>query len=623
MNMYRKHTEAGGADAVSKAYQAILRNETNWMLLHYKNDNYDDLVLYGGGLDGLEELKTKIYDLNRVFVAFYRMETEFGVGYILLNYIPPCISGVRRARALVHSRRIGAVLQKHQAVLTVENLSQLTSSSIYRALVDPSYTAPSPIEHSFSHSPVSTTFNSHLNQGTGAYPANTRRNPQPIELEVPRRSFSETYAPDHMRMPQEIQGLSQKISGSRFMGNLLGRRKKEATIDVVPQYADDFVDIPPPVPSKDLPPIPNEKRTPSPPRQTMKTPSPPPRSAPTTQPPAPPPGRAHTSPRWSPPKAVPVAKQRSAPAPLRSRGKREPSPPIILGEDFTVLTPFDVDGYSFGEIPTPKPAKVAYPMDVRTTSLPRKWAASREHLLSDPEERERRRLERVKQQEQEERMMLVEEQKLQEQRRKERDAERQREEQEERRRQAELKEQLKKITVEKEKMRKLEEEEEQRSRREIEERKRLDRERRLDEHRKLELWRKEQDRLREEEARKVALEKKREEEQRLKKIEESGKGGYITIQFPESLFWKRRYFKLMGNTLNLYRNPKDTTTPMEEVQLRGKIKALKEWSDGYEDLEAIPFSFVIEFHDQTWSAFADSEDDKFRVLGLLKHTSGL
>ncbi|KAH6916207.1 hypothetical protein BKA70DRAFT_1092797, partial [Coprinopsis sp. MPI-PUGE-AT-0042] len=550
---------------------------------------YDDLVLYGAGLDGLEELKTKIYDLNRVFVAFYRMETEFGVGYILLNYIPPCISGVRRARALVHSRRIGAVLQKHQAVLTVENLSQLTSSSIYRALVDPSYTAPSPIEHSFSHSPVSTTFNSHLNQGTGAYPANTRRNPQPIELEVPRRSFSETYAPDHMRMPQEIQGLSQKISGSRFMGNLLGRRKKEATIDVVPQYADDFVDIPPPVPSKDLPPIPNEKRTPSPPRQKMKTPSPPPRSAPTTQPPAPPPGH------------------------------------------FTVLTPFDVDGYSFGEIPTPKPAKVAYPMDVRTTSLPRKWAASREHLLSDPEERERRRLERVKQQEQEERMMLVEEQKLQEQRRNEREAERQREEQEERRRQAELKEQLKKIAVEKEKMRKLEEEEEQRSRREIEERKRLDRERRLEGHRKLELWRKEQDRLREEEARRVALEKKREEEQRLKKIEKAEKEvvkshdltGYITIQFPESLFWKRRYFKLMGNTLNLYRNPKDTTTPMEEVQLRGKIKALKEWSDGYEDLEAIPFSFVIEFHDQTWSAFADSEDDKFRVLGLLKHTSGL
>ena len=62
---------------------------------------------------------------------------------------------------------------------------------------------------------------------------------------------------------------------------------------------------------------------------------------------------------------------------------------------------------------------------------------------------------------------------------------------------------------------------------------------------------------------------------------------------------------------------------MEEVTLAGKIKGLKEWSDGYEDLEAIPFSFVIEFHDQTWSAFADSEDEKFRILGLLKHTSGL
>jgi flagellar biosynthesis GTPase FlhF len=445
-----------------------------------------------------------------------------------------------------------------------------------------------------------------------------------------------------MRVPHELQGFSQKISGSRFVGSLLGRRKKEATVDIVPQYAEDFVDIPPPVPSKDLPPIPNEKRTPSPPVQVT---SPPPHLASTSKPPAPPPGRSHTSSRWSPPKAVPVVKQRSAPVPMRE--KREPSPPIILGEDFTVLTPFDVDGYSFGEIPTPKPNRVAYPMDVRTTSLPRKWAVSRENLLSDPEERERRRLERVKQQEEEEKLMLEQEQKIQEDRRREREAERKREEEEEQRRQRELKEQLKRIAVEKEKMRKMEQEEEERTRREIEERKRLDKERRLEEHRKLEIWRKEQDRLRDEEARKVALEKKREEVERSKKIEKAEKEvvkshdltGYITIQFPESLFWKRRYFRLMGNTLNLYRNQKvrrtglrwllclsfiqDTTTPMEEVHLRGKIKALKEWSDGYEDLEAIPFSFVIEFHDQTWSVFADSEDDKFRVLGLLKHTSGL
>lgn len=52
---------------------------------------------------------------------------------------------------------------------------------------------------------------------------------------------------------------------------------------------------------------------------------------------------------------------------------------------------------------------------------------------------------------------------------------------------------------------------------------------------------------------------------------------------------------------------------------------MKEWNDGYEELEAIPFSFVVEFkYDrQAWSMYADSEHDKFRFLGLVHHAAGL
>jgi MAP7 domain-containing protein 1 len=77
--------------------------------------------------------------------------------------------------------------------------------------------------------------------------------------------------------------------------------------------------------------------------------------------------------------------------------------------------------------------------------------------------------------------------------------------------------------------------------------------------------------------------------------------------------------------------------------LRGNVLSLKEWNEGYEDLEAIPFSFVVEFKIERkhWAMYADSEEDKvswtlekipnftdlprlkYKVLGLLKVAAGL
>lgn len=56
----------------------------------------------------------------------------------------------------------------------------------------------------------------------------------------------------------------------------------------------------------------------------------------------------------------------------------------------------------------------------------------------------------------------------------------------------------------------------------------------------------------------------------------------------------------------------DTQQPLDALELRGLLRALREWNEGYEYLEAIPFSFAIEFKDGRghWSMFADSEEDK-------------
>jgi hypothetical protein len=63
----------------------------------------------------------------------------------------------------------------------------------------------------------------------------------------------------------------------------------------------------------------------------------------------------------------------------------------------------------------------------------------------------------------------------------------------------------------------------------------------------------------------------------------------------------------------------DLTIPLEELDLKGSVKALKEWNEGYEDLEAIQFSFVVEFkrERQYWSMYSDSEEEKVQFSLLI------
>jgi hypothetical protein len=57
---------------------------------------HNEIGLHSFGNEGLEELKNKIDDLDKVFIGFYHEEYERDPGYVIINYIPPSTSGVKR-----------------------------------------------------------------------------------------------------------------------------------------------------------------------------------------------------------------------------------------------------------------------------------------------------------------------------------------------------------------------------------------------------------------------------------------------------------------------------------------------------------------------------------------------
>lgn len=67
------------------------------------NDQYDELTLHSYGVEGLEELKTRLSDLHNVFIAFYREEVDVDAGYVIINYIPSSISEVKRGALFTFS----------------------------------------------------------------------------------------------------------------------------------------------------------------------------------------------------------------------------------------------------------------------------------------------------------------------------------------------------------------------------------------------------------------------------------------------------------------------------------------------------------------------------------------
>lgn len=68
------------------------------------------------------------------------------------------------------------------------------------------------------------------------------------------------------------------------------------------------------------------------------------------------------------------------------------------------------------------------------------------------------------------------------------------------------------------------------------------------------------------------------------------------------------------------------TAPLEKIDLQGKVGGLKEWYEGcYEDLEAVAFSFVVEFKDgrAPMNMYADSEEEKVGIALNVLNLAGL
>ncbi|KAG1151852.1 hypothetical protein G6F37_000741 [Rhizopus arrhizus] len=110
---------------ISEAYNLITGSETiNWLLLGYKNTR-DVISLYSSGVGGLSEFR-KHLRMDEIFYGFVKLNNQC----ILITWLPEKFTGIRRARALVHSRFIALHLNLHYAQLTASDMSDLSEDNI-------------------------------------------------------------------------------------------------------------------------------------------------------------------------------------------------------------------------------------------------------------------------------------------------------------------------------------------------------------------------------------------------------------------------------------------------------------------------------------------------------------
>ncbi|KAI8377381.1 hypothetical protein BD560DRAFT_390986 [Blakeslea trispora] len=109
---------------ILNAYISITEHDpTDWLILGYKGTR-DVISLYACGENGLSEFRDNLTD--EILFGFIRIEDKF----ILVTYVPDSVSGVRRARALVHSRAVANILELSHAQLTASSLSDLSDGNI-------------------------------------------------------------------------------------------------------------------------------------------------------------------------------------------------------------------------------------------------------------------------------------------------------------------------------------------------------------------------------------------------------------------------------------------------------------------------------------------------------------
>ncbi|KAG0031395.1 hypothetical protein BGZ81_001303 [Podila clonocystis] len=110
--------------AILEAHQEIVSGTpTNWLILGY-HDTRDKISLYSKGSGGVGELRANLKD--EVLYGFVRIDDR----YALLAYVSEHVSGLRRARALVHGKAVGALFKNNHVQINSSNLADFTEDKI-------------------------------------------------------------------------------------------------------------------------------------------------------------------------------------------------------------------------------------------------------------------------------------------------------------------------------------------------------------------------------------------------------------------------------------------------------------------------------------------------------------
>ncbi|KAF8938019.1 hypothetical protein EDD21DRAFT_61990 [Dissophora ornata] len=245
--------------AILEAYQEIVSGTpTNWLILGY-HDTRDKISLYSKGAGGLEELKANLKE--EVLYGFVRIENKFA----LLAYVSEQVSGLRRARALVHGKAVGALFKHNDAQINSSSLSDLSEEKVRSrlGLIDgpptpegsdspkiPSSPAPVPLPRPVTPISPSTPSNSNSFNGSpvpeASSPAraaspllspglSTPRTERQMEIEAAERKVREEMERQkraeiakRQRETQEREAREQELLAQKQSEELERKRKEES-----------------------------------------------------------------------------------------------------------------------------------------------------------------------------------------------------------------------------------------------------------------------------------------------------------------------------------------------------------------------------------------------------------
>ncbi|KAF9146393.1 hypothetical protein BGX30_000739 [Mortierella sp. GBA39] len=206
--------------AILEAYQAIVSGTpTNWLILGY-HDTRDKISLYSKGTGGLEELRSNLTE--EVLYGFVRIDDRFA----LLAYVSEQVSGLRRARALVHGKAVGALFKNTHVQINSSNLAELSDEKVRSRLglvdgpptPDPSGSpvmpnSPAPVASPRPMTPVSpappTTFNN-INTAIPTPQSVASEVSSPVRVASPAPSSGGTTTPRTERQ-MEIETAERKM----------------------------------------------------------------------------------------------------------------------------------------------------------------------------------------------------------------------------------------------------------------------------------------------------------------------------------------------------------------------------------------------------------------------------